>query len=281
MSPIGMRPTGMPARGTAVSPEDPIALYAPRLFRAFGWYLRWFFWRNFHAVRIARDGGLTVAADRPLIIYSNHPSWWDPALFMLLASTIVADRRGFGPMEAEALARYKLFRRLGVYGIDTASRQGAVRFMVTSLRILSQPGTALWITSEGRFTDCRTRPTRLRPGLAHLARRVPGAMIVPLAIEYTFWNERKPEALLRFGSPIEADGGRSLDIAGWNALLEQRLSETMDDLAGSAISRDPGRFRRLLSGRAGVGGVYDVGRRMAALAHLRRARLAHESDEDP
>ncbi|WP_428536849.1 lysophospholipid acyltransferase family protein [Rhodopila sp.] len=266
----------MPARSLAAAAEDPIALYAPRLFRAFGWYLRWFFWRNFHAVRIARDGCLPVTTDRPLIIYANHPSWWDPALFMLLASTIVHDRRGFGPMEAEALGRYKLFRRLGVYGIDTATRQGAARFMDTSLRILAQPGTALWITSEGRFTDGRVRPTRLRPGLAHLARRVPDAVIVPLAIEYTFWNERKPEALLRFGSPIEAEAGRSRDIAAWNALLEQRLTETMDGLANSAISRDPSRFQRLLSGRAGVGGVYDVGRRLAALAHFRHAQLAHE-----
>jgi hypothetical protein len=45
---------------TAPSAEDPISLYAPRLFWAFGWYLRWFFWRNFHAVRIPRDG----SADR-------------------------------------------------------------------------------------------------------------------------------------------------------------------------------------------------------------------------
>ena len=50
-----------------------------------------------------------------------------------------------------------------------------------------------------------TRPVRLRPGLAHLARRVPGATIVPLALEYPFWDERTPEALCRFGS---ADGKR-------------------------------------------------------------------------
>lgn len=266
---------------TAPSDEDPISLYAPRLFRAFGWYLRWFFWRNFHAVRIARDGSLDVPTDRPLIIYSNHPSWWDPALFLLLSSTVLHDRHGFGPMEAEALGRYKLFRRLGVYGIDPATRQGAARFMVTSLRILSTPRTALWITSEGHFTDSRARPVRLRPGLAHLARRVPQAVIVPLAIEYPFWNERQPEALLRFGLPIETEDGRGRDVAGWNALLEQRLTQTMDDLAKSAISRDPDLFQRVLSGRVGVGGVYDLGRRLAAMAHLRHAQLAHEPQKEP
>ena len=271
----------MAARHAVPAAENPISLYAPRLFRAFGWYLRWFFWRNFHAVRIAGDGPPPIPPDRPLIIYSNHPSWWDPALFMLLSTTLPYRRTGFGPMEADALQRYKLFRRLGVYGIDTASRHGAARFMLTSLRILATPNTALWITSEGQFTDTRQRPVRLRPGLAHLIRRAPHAVILPLAIEYTFWNERQPEVLLRFGRPIEAAQARTRAIATWNALLEQRLTETMDALADSAISRDPSRFQRVLSGRAGVGGIYDLGRRLAAMAHLRHAQLAHEAQKEP
>nr|WP_294554123.1 lysophospholipid acyltransferase family protein [uncultured Rhodopila sp.] len=271
----------MSAGQTVPLPDDPLALHAPRLFRAFGWYLRWFFWRNFHAVRISGAGIPDVPADRPLIIYANHPSWWDPALFMLLANTILRDRISFGPMEAEALGRYRLFRRFGVYGIDTATHQGAARFLAASRRILSRPGTALWVTSEGHFTDPRVRPLRLRPGLAHLARRLPNAVIVPLAIEYPFWNERKPEALFRFGDAVEAGGGRNLGVAAWNALLEQCLTETMDALAVAAISRDPGRFSRVLRGRVGVGGIYDVWRRIVATSRLRRPELAHEPQREP
>ena len=36
--------------------------------------------------------------------------------------------------------------------------------------------------------------------MAHLARRVPGAVILPMAVEYTFWNESRAEALVRFGA---------------------------------------------------------------------------------
>jgi 1-acyl-sn-glycerol-3-phosphate acyltransferase len=271
----------MPTRQTVPLPDDPLALHAPRLFRAFGWYLRWFFWRNFHAVRISGLGIPELPSARPLIIYSNHPSWWDPALFMLLANTILRDRTSFGPMEAAALGRYKLFRRFGVYGIDTATQHGAARFMAASLRILSQPGAALWVTSEGHFTDPRVRPVRLRPGLAHLARRLPDPVIVPLAIEYPFWNERKPEALFRFGLAMEASEGRGLSVAAWNALLEQRLTETMDTLALDAMTRDPNLFTRVLRGRVGVGGVYDVWRRLVAAAALRRPDLAHEPRREP
>ena len=270
----------MLTRQTVPLADDPLALHAPRLFRAFGWYLRWFFWRNFHAVRISGAGIPDVPAHRPLMIYANHPSWWDPALFMLLANTILRDRASFGPMEAEALERYILFRRFGVYGIDTDTQHGAARFMAASLRILSRPGTALWVTSEGHFTDPRVRPVRLRPGLAHLARRLPGAVIVPLAIEYPFWNERKPEALFRFGPPVESRSGREISVAAWNGLLEQRLAETMDALALDAMTRNPTLFQRVLRGRAGVGGIYDIWRRLTAMAGLRRPQLAHEREPE-
>nr|WP_294512397.1 lysophospholipid acyltransferase family protein [uncultured Rhodopila sp.] len=268
----------MPTRQTVPLPDDPLSLHAPRLFRAFGWYLHWFFWRNFHAVRISGAGIPDVPAHRPLMVYANHPSWWDPALFMLLSNTILRDRISFGPMEAEALERYKLFRRFGVYGIDTATQRGAARFMAVSVRILSRPGTALWVTSEGHFTDPRVRPVRLRPGLAHLARRLPDAVIVPLAVEYPFWNERKPEVLFRFGPPVEAGRGRS--VAEWNDLLQERLSATMDALALDAMTRNPTLFQRVLRGRVGVGGIYDIWRRLTAVAGWRRPQLAHEQEPE-
>ena len=159
-----------------------------------------------------------VPPDRPVIIYSNHPSWWDPVLYMLLCGALFPDRAGYGPMEARALGKYGLLERMGVFGIEVDSPRGAARFLSTSLRVLSDPRSSLWITAEGAFTDHRVRPVRLRPGLAHLARRVPGVTILPLALEYTFWNESRPEALVRFGPPIE--GGVRRGVAEWNALLE-------------------------------------------------------------
>ena len=257
---------------------------SPWLFWAFGWYLRWFFWRHFHAVRIARTGLPAAPPGRPLIIYTNHPSWWDPALFILLSNSVLRGRPGFGPMEAEALGRYGLFRRLGVFGIDTAARHGARRFMATGLRILATPANILWVTSEGRFTDARVRPVQLRPGLAHLARRVPNAVIMPLAIEYSFWNERQPEALVSFGAPLPEDAGASAtprSVAEWQSLLEAHLTEAMDALAEHAISRDARRFQSLMQSQAGVGGIYDIWRRLSSWTRLRRPQLAHEAQRGP
>ncbi len=254
--------------------EDPLAARSPVLFRLFALYLRWYFWRAFDAVRMSRTGTPAFPAGRPVILYTNHPSWWDPVLFILLSDKLMRDRQSFGPMEARALGRYPLLRRFGVFGIDPDHPRGAARFLDVSLRVLSSPTSAMWITAEGAFTDPRSRPVRLRPGLAHLARRIEGAVLVPLAIEYTFWNERKPEALVRFGAPLEA--GRNRSVADWTELLERELAATMDVLAAESAMRDPALFAPLLSGTAGVGGIYDLWRRLGAWSRGRRARLAHE-----
>ena len=263
----------MPEAGAA----DPIAARSGRAFWAFGWYLRWYFYRRFHAVRVSRTGTPHGMEGRPVIIYGNHPSWWDPALYILLCTKLFPGRPGYGPMDAEALGKYGLFERMGVFGIALDSPRGAARFLSTSLRILSDPSRTLWITAAGEFADARRRPLRLRPGIAHLARRAPGAVILPLALDYPFWNESRPEALARFGDPIEAGSHRS--VSEWTGYLEDALERTMDTLAAEAIGRDPGSFRTLLRGGAGVGGVYDLYRRGRALAGGRRFDPRHEQRE--
>ncbi len=256
------------------SRDDPLAARSPLLFWLFGWYLRWFFWRRFRAVRVSRAGLPRAPSGRPLIIYSNHPSWWDPALYILLATKLFPGRPGFGPMDHESLGRYGVLERMGVFGIALNTPRGAARFLATSLRVLGDPAGILWITAEGAFTDPRRRPVHLRPGIAHLARRVPGAVILPLAVEYAFWNESRPEALVRFGDPIET--ARDRTVAAWTTRLEAELTRTMDSLATESAERDPSLFQPLLRGGAGVGGIYDLSRRLRAWASGRRFDPSHE-----
>jgi len=244
----------------------------------FALYLRWTAGRRFRAIRISGFDTASLPRDRPLIVYGNHPSWWDPALYILLADLRFRGRPGFGPMEQEALGRYGFFRRLGIFGIDKHSAAGARRFLSVARQVLGHPGGPggrfmLWVTAEGDFTDPRVRPVRLRPGIAHLAALLPEALLVPLAVEYVFWNESRPELLLRLGTPLSGD--RSLRAADWTLRLEDALTETMDTLAADAQLRDPARFTRLLLGHAGVGGPYDAWRRLRARLAGRRFVASH------
>ncbi|HEX2528887.1 MAG TPA: lysophospholipid acyltransferase family protein [Geminicoccus sp.] len=257
MSESASAPPGLP-------PRSPM-LWA-FMARQFTSYLR----RNMNALRVARWGELD-APDAPLVVYSNHPSWWDAALFIVLGKELLPSRASYAPIDAKMLEKYKFFGRIGAFGLDLESRRGAVNFLHQASAILASPERALWITAQGTFKDVRERPIELRPGVAHLAERVPDASFVPLAIDYCFWSERGAEALVAFGRPIPGRELTALPRNGRLAVLEQALTDTMNRLAGDAISRDPARFRPIVEGRQGIGGIYDLWR--GARARLRGERF--------
>ena len=264
------------ARAAAVPPEV-VAARSPARCAFFGSIMRRQMRRHFHAVRIAKAGLRRLPDGRAAIVYSNHPSWWDPAFYIVLATTRLPGRKGYGPMAAKELERYGFMRRIGVFGIEPGTPRGAAEFLRTSRAILADPEAVLWVTAEGRFADPRVRPVRLRPGTAHLMARTTGIVAVPLALEYPYWTERLPEAVCRFGEPMAAGDGSS--VATWQSRLEERLGAVMDALAADVLSRDPARFEVLLRGQSGVGGVYDLFRRARAMVRGERFVPEHGGPE--
>ncbi len=194
--------------------------------------------------------------DRPLVIYLNHASWWDPLIGMLLARQLWPSYTHYAPIDAAALTRYPIFSRIGFFGVEANTTRGAATFLRSSLDILQAPRSAIWITGEGQFRDPRARPVELRPGVAHLARRTSAAFI-PLAIEYPFWEERYPEALCRFGAPILRIATEE-DISSVTARLSQQMQINQDALASESIARAPDTFTTLLRGKVGVNVFYDA-----------------------
>ena len=150
--------------------------------------------------------------------------------------------------------------------------------MVLARHILADHRSILWLTVEGAFTDVRQRPIHIRQGLGYLARSVPDALIIPLAIEYTFWNESRPEAVCRFGEPIDlqADEFAHRPVDEWNLGFEAALAHTMDELARESQQRDATQFYSLLKGSAGVGGVYDGWRRLRSWARGAHFDASHK-----
>ena len=225
-------------------------------------------WRN--ASRFPNTSG-------PLIVYANHASWWDPLSFIVISRYFRPNAHHYAPMDAVALKHYGFLRKLGLFGIEAGTPRGAAQFLRAAGEILSTPGSVLWVTPEGRFTDMRTRPAIFRPGLATLVARLDVCTLVPLAFEYTFWNERLPEILISCGQAIEVTDGRLHSAAEWSDRLAVALAATQDELAAMAGLRDPAHFATVLSGRVGVSGVYEAWKRLVALLRGRVYQGSHGS----
>jgi hypothetical protein len=196
----------------------------------------------------------------------------------MILSGLIPELDHFGAIDAEAVKQYGFFKKLGFVGVDTKSLRGAAEFIRTGTTILSKPDRVYWVTAQGRFTDVRERPLAIQAGVGHLAARIPHGTIVPIAMEYTFWSERTPEALVRIGEPLNVEDHPGLSGKDWTSLIEQSLTRALDGLNAEAMSREPALFTELVDGKTGVGGIYDMWRRLKMWLRGRRFDASHEAN---
>ncbi len=245
------------------------------LLRFFRIYSEGYLRRHFHSVRLLANGAPRERRGWPVVVYLNHSAWWDPLVCLLLARQFFRQRDSYGPIDADALQRYQFFRRLGFFGVANGTVRGAADFLDQARGILAAENSALWLTPQGKFADGRARPLRFQSGLGRLARRTRRAAFLPLAIEYTFWEERLPEVLLSFGEPLFFEAARPLSAPESTQLFESALASVQDQLAAASQRRNPEEWQILVRGHAGTNRVYDLWRRARAKFHGRAFRAAH------
>jgi 1-acyl-sn-glycerol-3-phosphate acyltransferase len=186
-------------------------------------YVSYYLRRNFHGVHLLRTASVGQLEGWPLLVCLNHPSWWDPLLALYLSQRFFGARKQYAPIAAAGLAKYKFFERLGFFGIDPATRAGAAKFLLLGESVLRHSDGALWVTPQGHFKDVRERPVSIEPGVGHLAHRLARFAMLPISLEYSFWNERYPEAFACLGEPFFIDDGRARSPKEWTQIFSSAL----------------------------------------------------------
>ncbi|MEM1184544.1 MAG: lysophospholipid acyltransferase family protein [Planctomycetota bacterium] len=234
-----------------------------RVARFFSWWSRDKMVAKKFTTRLALGsrGHLEALAehDGPVIALANHVCWWDPLVTLALQTTFWPDRRGYAPMDIDQLRKLKIFRTLGMFGVnpdDPRSLDAMSDFLAREFAQHARP--AFWITPQGRFEDVRT-PIEVRPGAAKIAADAVSAGLdvrcVAMALEYVFWLDPKPEILIRV-EPVEPD---RTNTPGWLRAMRGAMRTNGEALAKLAMARDPGPFENLLGGDgAKINPLYDL-----------------------
>jgi hypothetical protein len=181
------------------------------------------------------------------------------------------------PMDAAALQSYKFFERLGFFGIEPGTSRAYEQLISVADEAFQLQESAIWITPQGRFMDPRMRPLALRQGIGHVVQRMTNGSVLPVALEYSFWNERLPEALVKFGQPLQITDGKLHSPAEWTEIIAEAMTLTQDQLALQSMQRDPSEFITLIAGRRGVGKIYDLWRSLRSRLKGERFDPDHSS----
>ena len=248
--------------------------------KVFAAYSRRYVRRHFHAAPHFEKR--TAAADcaRPLVIYLNHASWWDPLVCLLLAREFFRERTSFAPIDAAMLERYGFFKHLGFFGVEqtVAARRAAVSCAARA-RILASSQNAVGSRRKAASWTCASARSVCKRASALWPRASRTPLFVPLAIEYAFWTEPRPEILVSFGEPIvpRSKPRAQLPTIGRGTFTDA-LETTQDELATRSCRRDATEWRTLQRGKFGVGGIYDAWRRLRARVRGERFVPEHQTE---
>lgn len=220
--------------------------------------IRYPLWHAFERVAAQIHGPLPHPADGPVIIYLNHPAWWDGHMCFLIDRLLL--RHTFDSylmMEDLQLRAYRFFTWSGAFSVSRSDPRSAVRSLRYIGRLLQErPGRALYIFPQGTLTPNDRRPIVAYAGVARIVAQLGGATLLPVALRYEFRGEQRPEALLRVGPAHHVVA--PIAVTALTAEIQQRLTASADALRDDAVSGQCATYPTLVRGRPSINRVFDA-----------------------
>jgi 1-acyl-sn-glycerol-3-phosphate acyltransferase len=201
--------------------------------------------RSFESLRIAGLDQARAAAERaPLLVVSNHTSWWDPLVALVVSHALGAD--GYALMDARNLRRLPFFARVGGFGADLTDATDGAHAIRYAARRLDRPGSLVWIFPQGRERPLTARPLGFMGGSAAVARVAKSATTIPAALRYEFGETERPTLYVALGAPLPAER----DVTRARALHEEGVLRALGQI-DDAICGEGGSaaFQDLLRGK--------------------------------
>lgn len=211
--------------------------------RRVGWFNTWFsgvarsrIHASFGEVRaFGLDRAREHAAQAPVLVISNHTSWWDP-LVAIHVSTHLLRAAGHAMMDAKNLRRLPFFALVGAFGVDLDKPSDGAAAMRYATRLLDEPGKLVWVYPQGRERPVTERPLGFRPGSAEIARVAKKARVLPLGLRYEHGGVEKPTLWLSFGEPVQA----SRDTTKGRLEQEQAVTVELDRIERAILGEEEG-----------------------------------------
>jgi hypothetical protein len=181
-------------------------------------------WLNFHRVVISGE-----FKDRrlPLLIISNHMSWWDGIWVMYLNIKLLKRKFHFMMLE-EQIEKFPVLNRVGGYSIKKRSRTIIETLKYTN-ELLADKKNLVLIFPQGEIQSVYNQQIKFERGLEKILKDNSGKIqILFLANLIDYFSEEKPTLFIYFKE--FADHGYSTDIIEkeYNSFYSGCISENMN-----------------------------------------------------
>ena len=185
---------------------------------------------RFYAFRYKGDEGV-IEKGIPTILYAPHSNWWDGIVFYNITHRIFHKEIR---MMIEELNRFPLFSKGGGYPVNKKSPQSAMKALKYSVEVVCDLRNILCIFPQGIIRPPHYRPIEFQTGLAYIAqnavKKTGKVNLVPVAFDYCFLRDNRPEVIVEFGDKITITKEQSekLDRKEFTHMLETAMTEVCD-----------------------------------------------------
>ena len=164
----------------------------------------------------------------PMILFAPHSNWWDGIVGYNICNRLLKKEIR---LMVEELNRFTLFTRGVAFNDNKKSPQASMQALRYSVDILGDTNNILYIFPQGIIKPPNFRPIELQTGLTYIAekaaKRYGKVQLIPVAVNYMFLRDNRPEVLVEFGDLIELTDWK-LDRKEYTKYLGNTLEKLCD-----------------------------------------------------
>ena len=131
----------------------------------------------------------------------------------------------------EELNRFPILRRAGAFSVNKKSPQASMDALKYSIEEVGNPKSILYLFPQGIIKPPNARPIEFRTGLAYIAEKAAKKFgkvaLMPIAVNYMFLRDNRPEVLVEMGELIELEAGKT-DRKEFTEYLSSTLEKLCD-----------------------------------------------------
>lgn len=164
----------------------------------------------------------------PIIMFAPHSNWWDGIVGYHITHRIFKKEIR---LMVEELNRFPLLRRAGAFSVNKKSPQASMDALMYSIQELGDLNNILYIFPQGIIKPPNARPIEFKTGLAYIAEKAAKkygkVALMPIAVNYMFLRDNRPEVLVDMGEVIELEAGKidRKEFANYLAVTLEKLCD--------------------------------------------------------
>jgi len=164
----------------------------------FNFYARYRLKRNFQSIQLV---GEMEPTDLPLLILSNHFSWWDGFIQLFLNQKVI-HRKFHVMMLEQQLKKHLILKRTGAFSILKKSRE-SVESLHYSIDILKDNKNLLLLFPQGEIQSLYTQKFCFQSGVGYIIKNLKSNIQIIFNINLVdYFSDKKPHLSIYYKSYI-------------------------------------------------------------------------------